>query len=197
MRLPISSVQHRRRHRGQAIVEFTLITPVLLLLVLLMVDVGRAYFEAIDAAGASRAGTRMGIVSDTSDIGDAIRDEPNSGIANTNAVWGAEGPTQAQGICTNAAATCGDPSGCLPSSFSGGQIACFAIRWCNLSGGGDFGTCSSYGPWGQRPEAGQGHGLQTKVVVKFPPVTPALSIFLGPGNSLYLAQTTVGEELFF
>jgi hypothetical protein len=48
-----------------------------------------------------------------------------------------------------------------------------------------------------RPESGQGHGLQTKVVVKFPPVTPALSIFLGPSNSLYLTQTTVGEELYF
>ena len=34
----------------------------------------------------------MGLISDTSDIGGAIRDEPNSGIPNTLAAWGAEGP---------------------------------------------------------------------------------------------------------
>jgi hypothetical protein len=190
-------VGDRRRQRGQAIVEFTLIAPVLLLLVLVMIDLGRAYFQAIDAAGASRAGTRMAIISDTSDIGAAIRDEPNTGIANTNAVWGAEGPSQPQGTCTNAATTCGDPGGCAATAFTGSQFACFAVRWCTLSGGGDYGTCSSFGPWGQRPQSGQGHGIETKVVIKFAAVTPALQILLGPGNSIYLNQTTVGEELYF
>jgi hypothetical protein len=187
----------RRRSRGQALTEFVLVVPPLLLFVLLTVDVGRAFYQAIDAAGASRAGARMGIISDTSDIGDAIRDEPNSGIANTVANWGAEGGGQGYGDCNASNATCGDPSGCVAGSFTGGQIACFAIRPCNLSSGGDLGTCSSYGSWGTRPEPGGGHGLQVLVVIKFPPVTPALSVMLGPGNSLYLRQQSIGEELYF
>ena len=68
------SRERRYGDRGQALVEFCLLTPVLLLFVLLTVDVGRAYFVAVDAAGAARAGTRTGIISDTSDIGGAVRD---------------------------------------------------------------------------------------------------------------------------
>jgi len=185
------------RSRGQALTEFVLVVPPLILFVLLMVDVGRAYFQAIDAAGASRAGTRMGIISDTSDIGDAVRDEPNTGIANTVAIWGSTGPGQPYGSFAASNATCGDPSGCVASSFGASQVACFAIRPCYLSSGGDLGTCTSYGNWGTRPEPGGGHGLQVRVVIKFPPVTPALSVFLGPGNSLYLQQQAVGEELYF
>jgi hypothetical protein len=187
----------RRKSLGQALTEFVLVTPPLLLFVLLTVDVGRAYYQDIDAAGASRAGARMGIISDTSDIADAVRDEPNSGIANTVANWGQEGPGQGYGSCSSANSTCGDPSGCVAGSFTGGQIACFAVRPCYLSSGGDLGSCTAYGAWGTRPEPGGGHGLQVLVVIKFPPVTPALSVMIGSGNSLYLRQQAVGEELYF
>jgi TadE-like protein len=187
----------RRKSRGQALTEFVLIVPPLLFLVLGTVDVSRAYYQAIDAAGASRAGARMGIISDTSDIGSAVRDEPNTGIANTVATWGAEGPGQAYDNCINATATCGDPNGCTAGSFSGSQIACFAVRTCNLSSGGDLGTCISFGPWGQRALDTGGHGLQVIVVIKFAPVTPVLPLFLGPGQSLYLKQVATGEELYF
>jgi hypothetical protein len=187
-----------RASRGQALVEFVIIVPVLLLFVMLTVDVGRAYWQAIDGAGAARAGVRMGIISDTSDIGDAVRDEPNSGIPNTVAAWGSVGPLQARGLCTAAASTCGDPSGCISSSFSGTQIACFAIRTCNQSNG-DLGTCSSYGAWGFRPVDGSGHALQVLVVIKFTAVTPALSQIAGAasGGVIYLKQTALGEELYF
>jgi hypothetical protein len=185
--------------RGQALVEFVIIAPVLVLFVLLTVDVGRAYFEAIDAAGAARAGARMGILSDTSDIGGALRDEPNTGIPNTNAAWGSVGPSQPRGICVDPAATCGDPSGCVAASFTGNQIACFAIRTCNLSSGGDLGTCVGYGGWGFRPEVGTGHGLQIKVVIKFTAVTPALAQIAGAVSQgvIYLVQTSTAEELYF
>jgi hypothetical protein len=185
--------------RGQALVEFVIIAPVLVLFVLLTVDVGRAYFEAIDAAGAARAGARMGIISDTSDIGGALRDEPNSGIPNTVAAWGNTGPGQPRGVCLNPANTCGDPSGCVAASFTGNQIACFAIRTCNLSSGGDLGVCTGYGGWGFRPEVGTGHGLQIKVVVKFTAVTPALAQIAGAASQgvIYLVQTSTGEELYF
>lgn len=91
--------------------------------------------------------------------------------------------------------TCGDPSGCVASSFSGTQVACFAIRTCNLSSGGDLGTCDSWGGWGQRPVSG-GHGLQVVVVIKFPAVTPALGSLVS-GGTLYLTQSAIGDELYF
>lgn len=175
--------------------EFALITPVLILFVLLTVDVSRAFWESIDAAGAARAGVRMGVISDTSDIGEATRDEPNTGIPNTVAAWGAVGPGTAQGTCTSAGQVCGDGNGCAPSSFSAKQIACFAIRTCTMSSGGDLGACTSYGPWGSRPVSG-GHGLQVVVKIKFPPVTPALGLLI-PGGSLYLTQSALGDELYF
>jgi hypothetical protein len=185
--------------RGQALVEFVILVPVLVLFVLLTVDVGRAYFEAIDAAGAARAGVRMGIISDTSDIGGAVRDEPNSGIPDTVAAWGAQGPGQPTGVCTSSGSTCGDPGGCVASSFSGTQIACFAIRTCSLSSGGDLGGCAVYGPWGFRPDGTGGHGLQVKVVIKFTAVTPALAQIAGAASqgTIYLVQSAIGDELYF
>ncbi len=196
---PTSDRKGRGRERGQALVEFAIITPVLLLFVLLTIDVGRAYWQAIDGAGAARAGVRMGIISDTSDIGGAARDEPNTGIPNTVAAWGSEGPGTSWGTCTTSNATCGDPAGCVPASFSGSQIACFAIRTCNLSSGADLGSCTSFGPWGIRPLDGAGHGLQVLVVIKFKSVTPALAQIAGAasGGTIYIQQNAIGEELYF
>ena len=191
-------INRRRWTSGQAIVEFTLLVPVLMLFVLLTVDVSRAYWQSIDADGAARAGARMAIISDTSDIGSAVRDEPNSGIPNTVAAWGNEGPGQPNGVCTSSTATCGDPSGCVAGSFTvSTQIACFAVRPCNLSSAGDLGSCSSYGTWGTRPEPGGGHAIQVVVVIKFVAATPALAQFAGPGGNLYLNQKTVAEEVYF
>jgi hypothetical protein len=189
----------RRRTRGQALTEFALLTPALLLFVLLTVDVGRAFWESIDAAGAARAGVRMGIISDTSDIGSAVRDEPNTGIPNTVAAWGSEGPGTSWGTCTSSTGVCGDPNGCVSTSFTGSQIACFAIRTCTLSSGGDLGTCSSYGAWGARAAVGGGHGLEVLVAVKFRAATPALAQIAGSGSGgvIYLVQSEVGDELYF
>ena len=185
----------RQSQTGQALVEFCLLAPALLVFVLLTVDVGRAYWESIDAAGAARAGVRMGIISDTSDIGSAVRDEPNSGIPNTTSAWGSVGPGTVYGTCTSAASVCGDPGGCAASSFVPSQIACFAVRACSLSSGGDLGSVSGCGSWGYRPES-TGHALQVTVVVKFPAVTPAFSAFV-PGGNLFLTQSSVGDELYF
>ena len=191
----IRSSPRSRRSSGQALVEFVLIVPVMLIFVLLTVDLGRAFWQSIDAAGAARAGARMGVISDTSDIGSATRDEPNSGIPNTVAAWGLVGPGTAQGTCIDDTKVCGDPNGCAPSSFIGSQIACFAIRTCTMSSGGDLGSPTCNGQWGFRPITG-GHGLLVVVVIKFPAVTPALSLLI-PGGTLYLTQTVIGEELYY
>src|SRR5258708_10511980 len=140
-----------RIQKGQALVEFALLTPVLILFVMLTVDVGRAFWESIDAAGAARAGVRMGIISDTSDIGNAVRDEPNSGIPNTTAAWGSVGPGTSFGTCLTAAGVFDDPAGCAPTSFSRTQLACFAVPTCTPSSGADLGAISCFGAWGVRP----------------------------------------------
>ena len=196
---PSSARGRRRGQLGQALVEFTIITPVLLLFVLLTVDVGRAYWQAIDAAGAARAGARIGVVSDTSDIGGAVRDEPNSGIPNTLAAWGSVGPGTSWGTCVTSSGVCGDPNGCVASSFSRNQIACFAVRTCTLSSGGDLGTCVTYGPWGLRAVDTGGHVLEILVVIKFTSVTPALAQIAGStsGGTIYIKQQVLGEELYF
>ena len=181
---------------GQALVEFAILAPVLTLFVLITVDLGRAFWESIDGAGAARAGVRMGIISDTADIGSAIRDEPNSGIPNSVAAWGNVGPGTAWGTCATAAGTCGDPNGCVASSFVGNSFACFAIRTCALTSGGDLGTCAAYSPWGTRPGVGGAHGLQVLIVIRFQAVTPALAQFV-PGGILFLKQTAIGDELYF
>ena len=186
----------RRKSGGQALVEFCLLAPPLLVFVLLTVDVGRAYWESIDAAGAARAGVRMGIISDTSDIAAALRDEPNSGIPNTVTAWGSVGPGTAEGTCTSSTQVCGDPGGCQPSYFSGATIACFAVRTCATSSGQDLGAVTSCDVgWGHRPVS-SGHVLEVKVVIKFPAVTPALSTIVN-GGTIYLTQTSYGDELYF
>ena len=190
-----TQTRRRRKSRGQALVEFCLLAPPLLVFVLLTVDVGRAFWESIDAVGAARAGVRMGMVSDTSDIGSAVRDEPNTGIPDTVAAWGNVGPGTLAGTCTSATQTCGDANGCAKSSFTGGQIACFAIRTCNASSGADLGSVSSCGGWGSRPIS-TGRILEVVVVIKFPAVTPALATLVS-GGTLYLTQTAYGDELYF
>jgi len=51
-----------RRERGQAIVEFALILPVLLLLILGLIDAARAITQENTLASAAREGTRYAIV---------------------------------------------------------------------------------------------------------------------------------------
>ena len=52
---------HRMRQRGQSAVEFALLVPLLMLIVLGIFDLGRVYFAAITIANAAREGARYGI----------------------------------------------------------------------------------------------------------------------------------------
>ena len=56
--LPTSS--RRARHRGQASVELALSLPLLLLMFLVVVETGRAFYIAISVANAARAGVQYG-----------------------------------------------------------------------------------------------------------------------------------------
>ena len=190
-----------RSQRGQAATEFAISLPVLVLLMLGITDLARGFYLSIEIAGAGRAGARVGITSDTADIGDFIRSEPNTAIPNSVAAWGNTGPGQANANCTNATAqSCGDPNGCPASSFTANQVACFAIRPCELGTGGDTGTCTAYGTWGARPQSTNKpfKGLQVIVVYRFSPITPFISAMSpSPDGKIYMTRTQVGDVLYF
>jgi hypothetical protein len=77
-----------RTKLGQAMVEMAIVAPVLVLLMLGAADLGRAFYLDIEVTGASRAGVRTAIVAQVTDIGTAVRSEPNSAIPNDVASWG-------------------------------------------------------------------------------------------------------------
>lgn len=195
-------MRFHRESRGQSLVELALTLPLLLLVVFGVTDLARAFYYSIEISGSTRAGVREAIISEITDIGDAIRSEPNTAIANTAAVWGDTGPAGANADCTSAVGSqhCGDPNGCPASAFSGTRVACFAIRSCTLSGPGDQGTCTAYGAWGSRPTASSpsARAIQVLVVYKFVPVTPVVAQLLPTVNGfLRLTEEAIAAELYF
>ncbi len=181
----------RRKSAGQTLVEVALIAPILLLLMLGAADLGRAFYFSIEISGASRAGMRTGILNLATDIGVAVRSESNNAIPNDIATWGSTGPGGVNADCASATQKCGDPSGCVAASFAPGQLACFAIRWCTMSGG----TCTApYGPWASRP--GTNQGLQVHVVYVLQALTPLISNFAGSGGVFLLSSDVIGPELY-
>jgi len=69
-----------RRSRGQAMVEFTLILPLLLLLILGIYQFGQTYADYIQVTNAARDGGRKALVSrsDTSGVADVITTAKNA-----------------------------------------------------------------------------------------------------------------------
>ncbi len=172
-----------RRRRGQALVEMAMLVPLLALLMLGAADLGRAFHRNVSLAGAGRIGMRVGTIDTATDIGAAIRGEP--AIANDVATWGATGPGGVNAVN-------GDPNGCVPSSFVGSQVACFAVQACTLSGT----ACTASPPnWGSRPAPGSAQGLQVHAVYKFTFLTPIIGAFF-PGGVVYLTADTYGIEQY-
>jgi hypothetical protein len=169
----------RHRQRGQALAEFALALPLIILLGFAGTDMGRALYFRLPVAAAASAGARVGATADTNDIGSAIRTQ-STALANTAADWG-QGFTDGTHVgtasdCSNATVSsqrCGDPGGCGSASqfwstagpgVTDGTLpsACFAIRSCTVdtsgtahSGQCDVATgCALPGCWQSRPASG-------------------------------------------
>jgi hypothetical protein len=190
----MTMLQRLQNRRAQAMVETALILPFLTLLTLGAADLGRAFYLHLEITGAARAGMRNAIQGAGSNLGDALRSEPNTAILNDATTWGAtaDGATYDcnPGIPGH---TCGDPNGCPTTAFTTNQLACFAVRTCTISSG----ACGLYGSWQSRPPGG-GSGptaLVVRVVYKFTPITPLIAQF-GAGGSFYLTEETYGLELY-
>ena len=102
----------RTRSRGQSIVELALVLPVLLVLVLAAVDLGRIFFARIAVANAAREGAYEAAYRGTY--------VANSGCSDTNSVMCAI-LSEAQSSLTIAPAdvtwSCSNPGGCAPGGF--------------------------------------------------------------------------------
>ena len=77
---PAAADRRTRRSRGQAMVEFTLILPLLLLLILGIYQFGQTYADYIQVTNAARDGGRKALVSrsDTSGVSDVITTAKNA-----------------------------------------------------------------------------------------------------------------------
>jgi Flp pilus assembly protein TadG len=103
----------RQAASGQSLVEFAMLAPVVILLLLAVADFGRVFYFAIDLNNAARAGTQYGIQSpaNAADVTGMIQAAQNdasnlSGITATASEYCQcpDGTTQA----CNSAPTCGD-----------------------------------------------------------------------------------------
>lgn len=210
----------RRRHgeRGQAFIELALSIPVLILIVLGTVDLGRAFYVNLPVTGMASVGAQVGATSSTADVGLAVRQESNI-VPDTAVAWGNvyyDSSTKgANSTCNTTPATgtqaqpCGDPHGCQTSGStdafsSASRIACFAVGMCTLDANHD-GQCTSAVTWQARPPAGATSGgapstnaaLVVKVVYAFTPSTPLIAnFFRATGSILYLSQTAVITEQY-
>jgi Flp pilus assembly protein TadG len=77
---PAAEDRRTRRSRGQAMVEFTLMLPMLLLLILGIYQFGQAYADYIQVTNAARDGGRKALVSrtDASGVADVIATAKNA-----------------------------------------------------------------------------------------------------------------------
>jgi Flp pilus assembly protein TadG len=74
LRLPASRIRRRReRSRAQALVEFAIILPVFLFLVLMAVDFGRLFFTYVQVSNAAREAASYGAVQPTDEAGMQVR----------------------------------------------------------------------------------------------------------------------------
>ena len=140
-------------------------------------DLGRAFYYRLPVGAMASSGARTGAVSNTNDIGDAVRKE-SSVVMNNATTWGQVSAGATNADCTNHfvdSQKCGDPNGCATgSSFwttPGPGVAagvypnaCFAVRSCTVDdtsvASAHNGMCTqpagcsgATSAWQERPEA--------------------------------------------
>ena len=68
--------RRRRRERGQSLVEFALVIPIIVLLIASFVEIGRAVFAYNTGANAARQGVRVAVVNQLPDVTDCDESRP-------------------------------------------------------------------------------------------------------------------------
>jgi len=109
---------HGRRGRGQTLVEFAMVLPIVLGIMLGLFDLGRAVFSMNTLAQAARSGSRMAIVNQnvTNVRNAAIAAAPTLGLRSTNVDVCFKLATSTQSGCSSSADNCPQSTrviGCL------------------------------------------------------------------------------------
>ena len=123
LREGIGTQPGRRRTRGQALAEFAIVAPVLLLFILGIVDFGRAIYAYNTVANAARMGTRTAIVNqNTADIaGRAAAQATSLGID------AASPCTSSNGVCVAFQDSTGTGTPPCMSLFGPDRKSCVAV----------------------------------------------------------------------
>jgi Flp pilus assembly protein TadG len=115
-----SRSRSRRRQRGQALVEFAVVFPVMALIIMGVLDLGRAIYTYNTLAQSARVATRTAIVNQTTSVvrTDAIASAPTLGLtdANVDVCFKTESATQTD--CSSSTNDC---------SQADREIGCLAI----------------------------------------------------------------------
>lgn len=86
--------------RGAAAVEFAIVVPLLLLILLALVDFGRLFFVQVSLAGASREGARAASVGrSAADVATVVQ-ASSPGVARVSSLGASTALTVLQGACT-------------------------------------------------------------------------------------------------
>jgi Flp pilus assembly protein TadG len=154
------NAQRRRRRRGQTMVEFAMVLPVFLLVVLATIDYGGYFGSRLSIENAARAAVRYAAVQ-------ACPNSASNGVeAGNNACWTSQNPPPAGSTTIEAAAIaasndahitnvdCPDSDGAWPPSAAdlatlAPDTGCISIRYYDLNasaqsctgGAGSPGTC--------------------------------------------------------
>ena len=170
------------RRGGQALVEMALITPLLMLMLIAVVDFGRAAYVFATLSAAVREGARVAVLTGTS--------RPGNGQVIAAVQRNAIGLSMSPGICLN------DPVPPAPAMTANtGRVYV----------GAGLGNATSNAPGGQpaapagggcgavRPSLAGHYALTVTVKYRFQPLTPLAAQFL-PAGILITVSSTMNTE---
>jgi Flp pilus assembly protein TadG len=172
----------RHRQRGQTLVEMAMVAPFLIMILLLMIDCGRAAYAYATLAGATRDGARAAITTGAS--------RPDNAWVVGAVKQNAYGVQLSPGTCMNDAP---------PASPS------MAANTGLIYVGAGSGNTTTNAPAGQAPAAAVGscgavtpsyaghHALAVTIKYNFQPLTPFGSQFF-PGGIVMTVTSTMSSE---
>jgi len=171
----------KRKKRGQSLVEMALVSPFLIMILLMVIDCGRAAYDYSVLAAAAREGARAAITTGTS--------RPDNSQVITAAEKNAFGLTLNAGTCVN------DAPPATPTMASNTGLVYV---------GAGSGNTTTNAPAGQAPAGAGGCGavapsyaghnaLAVTIKYNFQPLTPFGSQFF-PGGIVMTVTSTMSTE---
>ena len=172
----------KRKQRGQSLVEMAMISPFLVMILLVMIDCGRAAYTYATLAGAARDGARVAITTG--------KNRPDNGWVVSAAQQNAYAVRLNPGACMN------DPPPASPSMSPNTGLIYI---------GAGSGNTTSNAPAGEAPAAAAGgcgavvpsyaghNALAVTIKYNFEPLTPFGSQFF-PGGIVMTVTSTMSTE---